>query len=95
MAKPAPEVIRLSPAQLDELVAQLRARLPAAVFEVVHAALRTRQWVLEAMELKTTTSHFGANSVAFAGYALSSRCDAWRDFFLLLLLLLLLLLDFA
>ena len=55
MAKPAPEVIRLSPAQLDALLAQLRTHLPAAVFEVVHAALQTLQWVLEAMELKTTT----------------------------------------
>ena len=55
MAKPAPEVIRLSPAQLDELIAQLRAHLPDALFELVHAALRTLHWVLEAMELKTTT----------------------------------------
>ena len=55
MAKPVPEVIRLSPAQLDALVAQLRTHLPVAVFEVVHAALQTLQWVLEVMELKTTT----------------------------------------
>ena len=55
MATPAPEVIRLSPAQLDALLAQLRTHLPTAVFEVVHAALQTLQWVLEAMELKTTT----------------------------------------
>jgi transposase len=55
MAKPAPEVIRLSPAQLEGLVAELRAHLPAAVFELVHTALQTLQWVLEAMELKTTT----------------------------------------
>jgi len=55
MAKPAPEVIRLSPAQLEGLVAELRAHLPAAVFELVHTALLTLQWVLEAMELKTTT----------------------------------------
>ena len=55
MAKPAPEVIRLSPAELDALLAQLRTHLPTALFEVVHAALQTLQWVLEAMELKTTT----------------------------------------
>ena len=55
MAKPAPEVIRLSPAELDALLAQLRTHLPSPVFEVVRAALQTLQWVLEAMELKTTT----------------------------------------
>lgn len=55
MAKPAPEVIRLSPAQLDALLAQLRAHLPSPVFDLVQAALQTLQWVLEAMELETTT----------------------------------------
>ncbi len=55
MAKPAPEVIRLSPAELDTLLAQLRTHLPSPLFEVVQAAPRTLQWALEAMELKTTT----------------------------------------
>jgi transposase len=55
MAKPAPEVIRLTPAELDALLAQLRTHLPSPVFELVQAALQTLQWVLEAMELKTTT----------------------------------------
>ncbi len=55
MAKPVPEVIHLSPAQLEELVAELRVHLPTPVFELVHTALQTLQWVLEAMELKTTT----------------------------------------
>jgi transposase len=55
MAQPTPEVIRLSPAELDALLAQLRTHLPSPVFEVVQAALQTLQWVLEAMELKTTT----------------------------------------
>ena len=55
MAKPAPEVIHLSPAQLEDLVAQLRVHLPASLFELVHTALQTLQWVLGAMEHKTTT----------------------------------------
>lgn len=55
MAQPAPEVIRLSPAELDALLAQLRTHLPTAVFEIVQAALQTLQWVLAAMELETTT----------------------------------------
>ncbi len=55
MAKPAPEVIHLDAAQLEALVAQLRAHLPSELFELVHTVLRTLQWVLEAMELKTTT----------------------------------------
>jgi hypothetical protein len=55
MAKAHPEIIRLSPDQLEELILQLRAHLPDALFDVVHAALRTLHWVLEALELKTTT----------------------------------------
>ena len=55
MANPAPEVLRLSPEQLNALVTQLRSLLPASVFAVVSAALHTLQWVLEAMEMKTTT----------------------------------------
>jgi len=55
MAQPTPEVIRLSLAELDTLLAQLRTHLPAELFETVQAALQTLRWVLEAMELKTTT----------------------------------------
>jgi len=51
----APEVIHLSPAELEGLVAELRVHLPAPVFELVYTALQTLQWVPEAMELKTTT----------------------------------------
>lgn len=55
MAKPAPEVIRLTPSEFDALVESLRAHLPVPLFELVYAALQTLQWVLETMELKTTT----------------------------------------
>jgi len=51
----APEVICLSTVELEELLAQLSALLPAATYQLVESLLRTLQWLMEALEKKSTT----------------------------------------
>ena len=56
MAPPAtPEIIRLSTADLERLLGELRALLPAPTYQLVESLLRTLQWVLALLEEKTAT----------------------------------------
>jgi transposase len=56
MAQPAtPEIIRLSEADLEQLLTELRGLLPAATYQLVEALLRTLQWVLALLDEKTAT----------------------------------------
>jgi len=56
MAQPAtPEIIRLSTADLERLLGELRGLLPAKTYELVESLLRTLQWVLALLEEKTAT----------------------------------------
>jgi len=50
-----PEIIRLSTAELEKLLSELRGLLPAATYQLVEALLRTLQWVLALLEEKTAT----------------------------------------
>jgi transposase len=50
-----PEVINLSPAQLEELLVQLSALLPAKTYHLVEALLRTLQWLMELVQNKGIT----------------------------------------
>ena len=42
----APEVVELSTAQLEELLAKLAQLLPAELYQLVEKLLRTLQWVI-------------------------------------------------
>jgi len=53
MAK-APEILRLTPSALEELLAKLRAHLDAATYELTAGWLRTLAWLLEVLEQKNT-----------------------------------------
>jgi transposase len=56
MAQPAtPEIVRLSAADLERLLGELRALLPAPTYQLVESLLRTLQWVLALLEEKTAT----------------------------------------
>jgi transposase len=56
MAKPsAPEIITLSPPQLEELLAKLAGVLPAETYQLIEKLLRTWQWVMGLIEAKQTT----------------------------------------
>jgi hypothetical protein len=56
MAHPAaPEIIRLSGADLERLLAELRGLLPPATYQLVESLLRTLQMVLGLLEDKTAT----------------------------------------
>ena len=56
MAQPAaPEIIRLSVADLEKLLAQLHTLLPPATYQLVESLLRTLQMVLGLLEDKTAT----------------------------------------
>ena len=48
----APEVVTLSPPQLEELLAKLAGLLPAEIYQLVEKSLRTLQWVTGALEAK-------------------------------------------
>jgi len=50
-----PEVMSLSRAQLEELLAQLSALLPAQTYHLVQALLQTLQWLMEVVEKKGIT----------------------------------------
>ena len=51
----APQIIRLSVEELDQLLAQLRGLLPPATYQLVESLLRTLQWVLGLLEDQTAT----------------------------------------
>ena len=56
MAKTAsPEIISLSPTQLEKLLEELRGPLPPATYQLVAACLHTLQWVLAMLEQKKAT----------------------------------------
>ena len=42
----APEVVTLSPTQLEELLAKLAGLLPAEIYQLVEKSLRTLHWVM-------------------------------------------------
>jgi len=51
----APEVVTLSPSQLEALLVQLSGLLPAETYQLVETLLRTLRWVLGALEAKHTS----------------------------------------
>jgi transposase len=51
----APEVVQLSPAQLEELLVKLAGLLPAEIYQLVEKLLRTLQWLMGLIEAKDTT----------------------------------------
>jgi hypothetical protein len=57
MAKKAahPEIVPLTPAELETLLAELSALLPEATYQLVKSALLTLEWLLGVLEHKTTS----------------------------------------
>ena len=51
----APEVVELSTAQLEELLAKLAQLLPAELYQLVEKLLRTLQWVMGVLQAKEIT----------------------------------------
>ena len=51
----APQIILLSGAQLEQLLAQLRAPLAPATYQLVESLLRTLQWIMAMLEQKKAT----------------------------------------
>ena len=51
----APEVVTLSPTQLEELLGKLAGLLPAEIYQSVEKLLRTLQWVMGLIEAKETS----------------------------------------
>ena len=51
----APEVVTLSPTQLEELLAKLAGLLPAEIYQLVEKSLRTLHWVMGVIEAKETS----------------------------------------
>jgi transposase len=51
----APEIVTLSPRQLEELLGKLTAVLPAETYQLLEKLLRTLQWVMGLIEAKQTT----------------------------------------
>src|ERR1035441_13911 len=51
----APEIVSLSSAQVEELLAKLAPLLPAETYRLVEKLLRTLQWLMGAIEAKNTT----------------------------------------
>lgn len=51
----APQVVELSPVQLEALLVKLAGALPAETCQLVETLLRTLQWVTGALEAKNTT----------------------------------------
>ena len=51
----APEIVTLSPPQLEELLASLAGVLPAESYQLIQKLLRTLQWVMGLIEAKQTT----------------------------------------
>jgi len=56
MAKPrAPEIVSLSPGQLEELLVRVATLLPTETYQLIEKLLRTLQWLMGAIETKDTT----------------------------------------
>ena len=56
MAKPpTPEIVELSPAQLEELLTKLVGLVPEETYRLLKAVLQTFQWLMGALEAKNTT----------------------------------------
>ncbi len=56
MAQPrGPEIVSLSPPQLEELLAQLAGVVPPATYQLLEKLLRTLEWVMGLIETKQTT----------------------------------------
>jgi hypothetical protein len=51
----APEIVALSTAQLEELLAKLAELVPVETYRLLESVLRTFQWLVGAMEAKNTT----------------------------------------
>lgn len=51
----APEIVPLSAAQLEELLAKLAGLVPAETYRLLESVLRTFQWLVSALEAKNTT----------------------------------------
>ena len=51
----APEVVTLSPTQLEELLVKLAGLLPAEIYQLVAKSLRTLHWVMGVIEAKETS----------------------------------------
>ena len=49
---PAPDIVSLSAAQLEELLLELRPLLPGPTYQLVQSLLRTLQWLMAAIEEK-------------------------------------------
>ncbi len=50
-----PEVLPVSPAQVEELLVKLRAHLPSETYSLVESLLRTLLWIMEVLEQKKAT----------------------------------------
>ena len=51
----APQIVALSTAQLEELLAKLAELVPVETYRLLESVLRTFQWLVGAMEAKNTT----------------------------------------
>jgi transposase len=51
----APEILTLSPVQLEELLAKLAGLLPGEIYQLVEKLLRTLQWLMGVIQAKDTT----------------------------------------
>ena len=51
----APEVVTLSPTQLEKLLAKLAELLQAGIYQLVTKSLRTLHWVMGVLEAKKTS----------------------------------------
>src|SRR5665647_1021866 len=51
----APKIVNLTPGQLEELLAQLRAQLNPATYALVEPLLQTLVWLMALVEIKETT----------------------------------------
>jgi hypothetical protein len=50
-----PEVLRVSPAQVEELLPTLRAQLSSETYSLIESLLRTLLWIMEVLEQKKAT----------------------------------------
>src|SRR5213076_986214 len=50
-----PEIVHLSQAELERLLAELRPRLAPGTYQLIQALLQTLQWIMGLLERKETT----------------------------------------
>ena len=50
-----PEIVQLSTAELEQVLAEVRSRLPPASYGLIESLLRTLVWIMELLEQKQTT----------------------------------------